>query len=390
MGPIMEDNINLLEKQKPALYAIDAHSANAKRRTGVHNYAFHLIQAMKNHPLQEGERVVLYSYEPLNEDLAKLPEGWTSKVLKWPPRHGWMSIRVRWELFKDKPSVFFVPAQAIPKTSVPTVITKHDIGWKFIPEVFEPADIKRLKRDTKKAVRDATHILAVSEATKKDLIDQFHIEPERVSTTVLAADTMMYHVVSEEEKQRVLQTYRIGKRFFLTVGRLETKKNIATIIRAFDVFKSHRGSGDPYELVLVGKPGYGYEQIKSYIDASPYKDQIRELGFVPDIDVVPLMNLASAYLFPSWFEGFGIPNLEAMACGTPLLTSDLPAHREVVGDAGVFIDPKDPDAWAREMADVIDDEVKRKRLIENGFKRVQEFSWDKCALQTWEVLRSLL
>lgn len=392
IGPLrpMQETVNLLQVKRAALYAIDAHSANALQRTGVENYAFHLIQAMKNHPLQEGERVVLYSYEPLREPLATLPEGWSSKVLKWFPRVGWMSFRVVSELRRDRPNVFFVPAQAIPKSKVPIVTTIHDVGFRVVPELYDPVVAKRLVSKTQTAIARARHLLAVSEATKRDLVEQYHVATERITVTPLAADSTTYQPIDAVVVKDVQQKYRIGQRFFLTVGRLEKKKNISMLIRAFDLFKAHRGSGDPYELILVGTPGYGYSEIKSYIDASPYKNQIRELGYAADEEVAALMTAATAYVFPSSFEGFGIPNLEAMSCGTPLITSDLPAHREVVGDAGIFVAANDPEAWEREMTSIIDNATQRAQLIERGKNRAQQFSWDKTATQTWDVLRGLL
>ncbi len=369
---------------------MDAHSANALQRTGVENYAFHLIQAMKNHPLQDGERVVLYSYEPLRAELGILPAGWSSKVLKWPLRMGWMSFRVTFALRRDRPDVFFVPAQAIPTSKVPIVTTIHDVGFRVVPEVYDPAVLKRLVSKTGSAIARARHLMVVSQATKRDLTEHYGVAPDRMTVTPLAADTNIYKRLDAEVVRAVQQKYRIAQRFFLTVGRMESKKNISTLIRAFDLFKAHRGSGDPYELVLVGAPGYGYSEIKSYIDASPHKNQIRELGYLPDEEVAALMNAATAYVFPSWFEGFGIPNLEAMACATPLITSDLPAHREVVADAGVFVKANDPEAWAREMTAIIDNAPAQQQLIERSAQRVQEFSWDRTAVQTWDVLRSLV
>lgn len=372
------------------LIAIDAHSANAEHRTGVHNYAFHLIQAMKNHQLQEGERVVLYSYQPLRGELANLPEGWESKVLAWPPRHGWMSIRVAWELRRDKPNLFFVLAQGVPRTRVPVVAVAHDIAARIVPEVYPSSELKRLLKNTRKTIALARHILTVSDATKQDLIKFYNVASDRMTTTPLAADTTVYRRLDPAHVRDVLQRYRLGPKFFLTVGRVETKKNITLLIRAFDLFKERRGNGDPYELVIVGSPGYGYGEIKAYIEASPYKEHIRELGYVEDGDVAALMNAATAYLFPSWFEGFGIPSLEAMSCGVPVMASDLPAHREVIGNAGILLRPQDPHPWAKEMTALIEDPQRRQQLIERGLVRAQQFSWNQTAQQTWDVLRGLI
>jgi len=174
------------------------------------------------------------------------------------------------------------------------------------------------------------------------------------------------------------------------VGRLEKKKNVTNLIRAFELFKARRGLGDPFELVFVGEPGYGYNEMKKYFDLSPHKAQIRQLGYLPDEEVAPLMSQAIAYLFPSWYEGFGIPNLEAMAAGTCLISSDIPAYREVVGDAGLLVPPGEPEAWAHALERIVKDGTLRTELIAKGAERVKQFSWQKTAEQTWEVLRALV
>ena len=148
--------------------------------------------------------------------------------------------------------------------------------------------------------------------------------------------------------------------------------------------------GDPFELVFVGEPGYGYGEMKKYFELSPHKTQIRQLGYVPDEEVAPLMSQAIAYLFPSWYEGFGIPNLEAMAAGTVLITSDIPAHREVVSDAGLLVPPEEPEACAQALVRIVYDVTRRTELSAKGAQRVKQFSWERTAQQTWEVLRSLV
>ena len=140
----------------------------------------------------------------------------------------------------------------------------------------------------------------------------------------------------------------------------------------------------------MGEPGYGYNEIKKYIDLSPHKESIRTLGYLPDEEVAPLMSAATAYLFPSWYEGFGIPNLEAMAAGTTLITSDIPAHQEVVGDGALLVPPGEPEAWAHALELVVKEGSLRTELVERGKQRVTAFSWNKTAAMTLDNLRSLV
>jgi glycosyltransferase involved in cell wall biosynthesis len=377
----MDSNLNLLvPSTKETVYAIDAWIPDQGHMTGVQQYSFQLIQAMMKHALLENERVVLYTYKPLVGALADLPAGWEERVLAWPPRRGWMSLRVGWEILRRPPNVLFVPGQGLPLVCPrSTVTTIHDLAFVRRPDLYHPTVRGRLRRATKSAVKKATKILVPSQTTKNDLIKIYKVPDERIVVTHLAPSSLF-----------PLPSPLTPHPFFLTIGRLEKKKNITTLIRAFELFKSRRGVGDPFELVLVGSPGFGYGEIKKYIELSPFKDQIRELGYVPNDEAQELMRTATAYVFPSWYEGFGIPNLDAMASGTPLITSDIPVHREVVGDAGLFVPPESPEAWARAFEQIARDSTLRDSLIEKGKHRVAEFSWDKTAGETWDVMRGLV
>lgn len=388
-----DQNLNLLTLKPTGqtVYGIDVLSANKQKRTGVEQYCRSLIEHMKTHRLEGGERVVLYSIDKLGDALGTFPQGWTSRVLKWPPRQGWMSLRVSWEMLRRKPSVLFVPGQALPVVCPrATVTTIHDLAFARRSDLYEPATRKRLKRVTKRAIKKATKIIVPSEATKKDLVELYHVAEARVVVIPEAADTNLFRRYTQEETRPALQKYRLGTNFFLVVGRLEKKKNIINLIRAFELFKSRRGMGDPFELVFVGEPGYGCGEMKKYFELSSHKAQIRQLGYVEDEEVAQLMSQAIAYLFPSWYEGFGIPNLEAMAAGTVLVSSDIPAHREVVGDAGLLVAPEEPEAWAHALERIVKDGTLRTELIAKGAERVKQFSWQKTAEQTWEVLKSLV
>ncbi|MBI4256979.1 glycosyltransferase family 4 protein [Candidatus Uhrbacteria bacterium] len=389
----MTTDLNLLTTKTTGqnVYGIDASSANKEKRTGVENYSRSLIETMKTHQLEGGESVVLYSNTKLDQALGTLPQGWSSVILNWPLGSGWMSLRVSWEMLRRKPNVLFVPGQALPIVCPRAVVTTvHDLAFLRRPDLYEPATRKRLKRATKRAVKKAARIIVPTQATKQDLVELFHVDAARIVVIAEATDTNLYRRYTQEEARSTLQKHRLGTNFFLVVGRLEKKKNITNLIRAFELFKNRRGLGDPFELVFVGDPGYGYDEMKKYFDLSPHKAQIRQLGYIPDEEVAQLMSQAIAYLFPSWYEGFGIPNLEAMAAGTCLISSDIPAHREVVGDAGLLVPPEEPEAWAHALERIVKDGTLRTELVAKGTQRVKQFFWQKTAEQTWEVLRSLV
>ena len=267
-----------------ALFCIDAQSANKAQRTGVENYSFHLIEAMKRLPLLEGERVLLYSEKPLEGKLGDLPSGWSNKVLPWPPKKGWMTFRVAHQLKKDKPSVFFVPSQGVPRCKTPLLTTVHDFGYRRVPSVYDPSVRKRLM-SVEKRLKRADHVICVSKMTQSDLLAFTDFTTENSTVVYHGYDKNLFQHQDDQVVTPVLNKYRLGKKFFLSVGRLEMKKNITLLIRAFELFKQRRGTGDPFELVLVGKKGFGFEKMKPFIEHSEYTDQIRVLDFVEDDDL---------------------------------------------------------------------------------------------------------
>lgn len=369
---------------------IDASSAAKPFKTGVEWYAFRLIEAMKRLPRTEASpRVRLYSPALLTAPLGELPEGWESSVIPWS-LPGWMRLRMGWEMLRRAPDVLFVPAQGLPMFTPRakgkhTVTTIHDVGFLRTPSVFRPDDRKTLISATRRAIRSATHLLTVSEAAKRDIIDAYHVPAERITVTPLAAGPA-FHPAKPEEIASAIQTHRLSPHYFLYVGRLDAKKNPLGAVRAFELFKERRGAGDPFELVFVGPRGYGAEQVTKYLEFHPLKESVRFLSYLPEAEVTALMTGATAFLFPSWEEGFGMPVLEAMACGAPVVCSDIPALRETAGEAALFASPREPEALAGALHRFADDANARARYRALGLAQAAEFSWERTAQLTWETL----
>jgi glycosyltransferase involved in cell wall biosynthesis len=390
----MSTEVNLLKQTSGrVVYAIDASSANKDKRTGVENYAYHLIQKMKDHALGEDERVILYSKKPLQKSLAELPSGWESKVVKWPFKKAWMQGAMSLELLKNRPSIFFVPSQGLPRRvpflGYPIVTTIHDIGFKRIANVYDNSVRRKLQSVTKRAKKISKHIFTISEFSKKEIQDVYKVKDENITVTPLSADDS-FKKVEKVQVDKVLNKHRLGHNYFLVVGRMEKKKNIEMIVRAFEQFKSSRGVGDPYELVLIGSKGFGFADIKKRIDLSVHKEDIRVLGFVEDVELSAIMSGATAFLFPTWYEGFGIPSLEAMQSGTVLVASDIAVNHEVAGGAAIYVSAKSPELWAKQLKVLVEDSAKQETLIAKGFEQVKKYSWKKTADKTWEVLQSLV
>lgn len=366
---------------------IDASSANKARRTGIEWYSLLLLNAMKTHALQTDERVFLYSPDPLCAELASLPEVWESKVLKWPLSRGWMNMRMGLEMLFRSPDLLFVPGQALPNClprGGKTIVTVHDCAFDRRPDLYHPEVLERLRTVYLDFVKRADLFICVSEASRTDLMNYYSVSADRIVVTPLSLNKNVFQVMTHDRIQPALAEYGLERPFILFIGRLEKKKNVRTLIEAYSDLQ------DDVDLVLIGHPGYGYEEIQEAISLSPKRDRIHQLGYLSLYETVALMNAAELFAFPSWEEGFGIPNLEAMQCGTPLITSDIPVHREIVGSAGLLVDPADTAAWTSAMHRVLTDHSLKRRLVEAGENRVQDFSWKKTAAQTWEAIRSLV
>lgn len=374
-----------------ALIGIDASRANAHERTGTEWYSYQLIQALKKIPAP-GLEFVLYSKKPLVDDLKDLPPGWSSKVLAWKPARFWNQIRLSWELWKHPVDLFFQPAHTLPIfKSKRTITTLHDIGFERLPKLYRPAELRYHRWSASLAVRRADRILTVSEFSRREIIERYKLAPERVVATPLAVDGARYNAdISDGAKESALSKYRFSRPFMIYAGRLEEKKNIVNLIHAFSIFKGWRGVGDPVKLLLVGAPGFGIERIKKEIAKRGLEDFVALPGYVPEGDLPALIAAARALILPSWYEGFGLPILQAQACGTPVIAADAASMPEVGGNAALYAKPGEPERIADAMRILMDDDAEWNRRRAAGLENVKNFSWDETARRTMDAMSEVL
>lgn len=371
------------------IFGIDVNVLTRPNRTGTERYVFELIQEMKKIPLRDGESVKLYSSEVLPE-LDPLPAGWSVEVLKWPlPFKGWTHGRLSLELLLRTPNVFFSPAHEIPLLHGRTKIvsTVHDVAFRRLEDIYPQQGKKRQEWAISQAIKKANKLIVISEATRDDLHELYGVSEDNMTIARLAVRPE-YFQASPKQILTTLDKYGIKPyEYFLSVGRVEKKKNIITLVKAFDRFKKETGSHQ--KLVLGGSLGFGGDEIETAIALSLFKDDIHVLGYVSEEDLVPLLRGANAYVFPSYYEGFGIPALEAMAAGIPLIASDIPALREVAKNAALFASPNSPAEWARHMETITVNQHLRNQLIDEGGARLEDFSWKHTAQKTWDTLRDV-
>jgi len=370
------------------IIGIDASRANHECKTGVEWYAWHMIAGLKKE-ISENIQVVLYTDKPLVGELAIMPKNWKEKVLKWPPKRLWTQFRMSLEMFFNPPDVLFIPAHVFPIIHPKkTIMTVHDIAAVRFPESYNCFERWYSVWSARYAVRKLWKVIVPSNFVKKELgiFDTFDCGFQGRVFVVHHGFDSNFKIINDSNKiNKVLNKYGLKKPFIMTLGRLETKKNTTRIIEAFDLV---RKKITDVELLLVGKPGFGFQEVQKAIDSSPNKKFIIQPGWVDDEDLSYLMNGAGIFLFPSLYEGFGIPVLEAMACGTPVVTSFGSSLDEIGGNAVVYVNPEKTDDIAKSVINLLEVPALRERCIEAGLEIVEKFSWEQSVQKTKDVIVS--
>lgn len=295
----------------------------------------------------------------------------------------WAHTVLPYRTYKSKIDVLHIPVNVIPIFSnCPTVLTVHDTTILQNPQNFTFWYRNYSRLFLPMLAKKAKVILTVSENSKRDIVKQLKIPPEKVVVTYLAASDD-FKTVSVRELERVKKCYNLDS-FILTVGSLEPRKNIPRLLQAY---ASLLKKGFQHTLVHVGPKGWLYDEIYSEVERLSLNEKVRFLGRIPLPDLVSLYNAATLFVYPSLYEGFGLPVLEAMACGCPVITSNISSLPEVAGDAGILVDPSDVSQIADSIESVCEDKQKAGLLKNAGIKRAKEFSWKRCAKETLDVYR---
>lgn len=427
------------------IIGIDASRANLSHKSGPEWYSYYLIRKLVQ--LDSENQYILYSNRPLegglldltrgeyisaddqnhegsgegivvdgrNYQKIKSPHGNVKvKILKWPFRYLWTQGRLSLEMAFHAPDILFIPAHVLPFVHPKrSIITIHDIGYEdaihskeegsfgssrskrkkildFLLKImtlnkYQANKIDYLKWSTVFAAKHAENIITASNYTKSDIIKKTGCPPEKIRLIPHGYNEQTYRKLSDKKKiDEVLEKFGITRPFFFYIGRIERKKNIPALIEALAILRDKHKEIN-HKLVLAGDASFGYDEAKYVIREFDLLDDVIMTGWINELDVPYILNAADSFIFPSKYEGFGIPLLQAMAAEVPIAASDITSIPEVAKGAALLFNPRYSLSIADAMYRITVDRDLREKLVSKGKERIKEYSWEKTAKKTLEL-----
>ncbi len=381
----------------PLCIGVDASRAVSERPTGTERYSRHLIGALiaQDRLVVQGRSRTLrwrlyFNRPPASSSLFTDHPHVEHRVIPFPRL--WTHLRLGWEVAHHPPDLLFVPAHVLPLwTRPPALVTVHDLGYRHFPEAHPPGQRWYLEWSTRHNARRAAAILADSEATRADLTRHYGTDPDRIVVAYPGLDPTLAPARDPQRIARTLARYGIRRPYLLYLGTLQPRKNLVRLVEAFARLQSRLDPDDRgLSLVLAGRRGWLYDGLFRRVRTLGLEGRVLFPGYVDDADKAALLSGALAFVFPSLYEGFGFPVLEAQVCGTPVVCSDRSSLPEVAGDAALLVDPMDVEALAAALYRVVTEPGLRATLIERGRANVRRFSWESCAQTVLEVMGRVL
>ena len=369
--------------------AVNAHLLSpvaGYRQAGVSRYIEQLLRCLL--PAAPEDRWTIYGPQGIAPLIARTPST-RLRLSRLPTTHP--LARIVWEqlaapliLLRDQPAAMFCPLNVIPlATRTPAVVCVHDLAFLRFPERFRPARQHYLSTLIGVSVRRAAHVLTVSEFTRREVIELLGVAPGKVTATPNGRDERI-GPLPPAEVAAFRERRRLPPEFLLFLGTLEPRKNLQTLLQAY----AHRRDELRMPLVVAGGKGWMYEGIFRAVEELGLRDLVHFAGFVPGEELGHWYNAATLLAYPSLYEGFGLPPLEAMQCGTPVITSNAGSLVEVVGDAGISVEATDAEALGDALVRVTSDRELRAEMRSRGLERARLFDWGDTAARTLAVLRA--
>ncbi len=359
---------------------IDASRVTVAQRTGTERYSYELIAALDR--IAPSDIHFRLYVNGRRDQLPPVSERATIHDIRLPRL--WTHLRLGPTSWRARPHVLFVPAHVVPLLHPPTVVTIHDVGYRAFPKTHTARRRLELELTTRWSLRAARHVITISHATKRDLINWYGADPNRITVTHLGCSSIFAPPADPRVVAAVTAHYGLDQRpYLLYIGTVQPRKNLSRVI---DALALTIAAGYDLDLVIAGKRGWLSEPIERRAGELGIANRVHFTGFVADADLPALLAGALAFVFPSLYEGFGMPVVEAMACGTPVITSTSSSLPEIAGDAALLVDPLDTNAIAAAIMRLSDDQDLRATLRQRGLARAHLFNWETCARQTLAVL----
>jgi glycosyltransferase involved in cell wall biosynthesis len=369
--------------------AIQAADLDSPRIDGTRVYISNLLKYFGR--LDSTSEFLIYHKNKFNPELVP-PNFPNYKIITKSLACLWTQTLFASSLWKDKPDVLWMPMHNIPllrKKGLKTIVTIHDLAFKYFPETFTKKDLFKINFLTKIAVNLADKIITVSESSKRDILKFYpRVKKDRIKVIYHGFDRRMFREEREMEKEQdVKNRLGIQGKYILYVGALQPRKNLEVLIEAFDKIRAEFSFARELKLVLAGEKAWLWEDVLKKINRSRHKNDIIMPGKVHSADLGHLMRGAEVFCFPSLYEGFGIPVLEALASGVPVICANNSSLPEVGGAAAIYFDGQDADDLAGRIKDMVTDGNLRESYITKGFEQIKKFSWEKCAKETLAYLK---
>ena len=348
-----------------------------------------LIRMVKEHPEDE---FIFFFDRPFSEEFI-FASNVKGVVIHPPARHPilwkiWFEWMLPRKIKSHNIDVFYSPDGFLPKkTNTPCCMVMHDLAYAHYPEQITPSARKFYQNNVPRYLKNADHIIAVSEATKKDIIQQCGIPSSKIDVAYNGCREAFKKTIEPASLEAFRAKVTNGHPYFYFIGAIHPRKNVDKIIEAFNQFKKEHKS--KHRLILAGRMAWQTDQIEKALAASPYRNEIILPGYLSTEDAVLYMRAAFTLIYPSLFEGFGVPILEALYSDVPVITSNVSSLPEVAGNAGILVNPKSVHDIAIAMQEMANSEANRSQLIQNGKLHREKFSWDASATKIYNILEKL-